>query len=305
MLLADMARPSMPLKLAEATSACKAVHCRCGWARSLAITRPSSAPAKPRPTAASVPPFMPTKPLAFFRPSVSWRTAVSTLAPCTRTALSLCEKAIAPSKRAKPNRSTCSWPEARSSWPSEPARSRLSVLPVPVATARALSPAKSSTTPLASPWLIATDKALPDRARPSMPTKPTLPACALSALHWRGPVATRSLARARPKAASSSRKPVAWSLPAFRPAKAEMPVPPTVSRSTATSPASSAAVPAWSAVCSVARLRSIAKEPVAWKKSSMPSSSVPLARSSGPRLPAMSSVTLWPVATGTARLCAW
>ena len=138
---------------------------------------------------------------------------------------------------------------------------------------------------------MATDRLLPDSVSPLMPTSATLATLASRLAQLRAGVALL-LCSARPKSRLVSVRPTRSAEAPLLPAKPPRPVPPMASRRVAT------VLP--SASCTLSSRRSMARLPLALKKSNTPSDNVPLARSSSPALPGMASVMLVLLPVGTA-----
>ncbi len=247
--------PSTPMKAALPALASSALQWRAvppaACSCSVASTRPKPTSSKRRPMASLLPPARPAKPRAWAAPTVSRSTSTWVWSSSARVTVPLLRlKAKSPSSCTKPKRSRVRWPAARVTAPSLPSRARVNSVSAPVSTARPWLPEKSSTTPSAAARLMATDRSCPLALKPSSPVKPAVPALACSTLHWRAgalwPVAVFSVARASARSTPDRPKPVSPT-----PAKASRSCAPSVSRRTCTSPDSSAAVPARSAVCKV------------------------------------------------------
>ena len=139
-----------------------------------------------------------------------------------------------------------------------------------------------------------------------MPTNATCWAVASSDVHLRAAPPT-SVTSATPKFAPVISRPIWSAVPPLTPAKARTLLAPMVNRRALTVAGAAVCTPcalvAADSVTAWSRC-SMAKPPLTWKKPKASSVSVPLAFSTLPSLPAMSSVSVLPGPVATTRFCA-
>ena len=136
---------------------------------------------------------------------------------------------------------------------------------------------------------------MPDSVSPLMPTRPTLATLACSVAQLRAGVAVDDCSASAKSAPVSSRPRRSAELPLL-PAKPLMPLPPMASRRVVTVEPS--------ASLTDESLLSSAKLPLSCTKPKASSDSTPLAFSTRPSAPLMSSVSVLPGAVATTRFCA-